>query len=229
MSKRDEAALRHALYALRHPRGRYSADRASQLSGVPVSTVYDWQRNDIYVPDLAAGHPMAWSYRDLVYLRLLAWLRQQRMQRPTAADKVRRLKRHVERGGEVQVIRADDRTFLVDDEPVGRFDGSTVLFASLLDSFDLLATVEELGQGRLWGPNLVAPSEHTYISPWVLGGDPCIDESRIPTSAVFALREERGLDTAAIVELYPGLRSEAADDAYLLERRLRGVHEAPAA
>src|SRR5829696_8281996 len=63
------------LHALRHPRGRYAADRAAQLSGIPRSTLYDWQRADVYVPDFAGGSPMAWSYRDLVFVRVLAWLR----------------------------------------------------------------------------------------------------------------------------------------------------------
>lgn len=62
-------------YALRHPRGRYNADRTSQLSGVPKSTVYDWRRDGILVPDFTAANPSMWSYRDLVLLRLLAWLR----------------------------------------------------------------------------------------------------------------------------------------------------------
>ena len=222
----DQTALGRAMYALRHPRGRYSAERASQLAGVPVSTIYDWQRNAVYVPDFAGGQPMAWSYRDLVYLRLLAWLRQGKMPRPMASDHVRRFKRYVEQGNEVDVIRADSRTFLVDDENVSRFTGTTVLFASLLDAFDRLATVEDLGHGRLWGPNLVTPSAHTYISPWVLCGDPCIEESRVPTSAVFALRTERGLTNADVIDLYPGLAEDAAEDAYALETRLRGLKAA---
>lgn len=62
----SETQRQELLQAMRHPRGRYSADRASQLSGVPTSTIYDWQRNDIYVPDFGGASPMAWSYRDLV-------------------------------------------------------------------------------------------------------------------------------------------------------------------
>jgi uncharacterized protein (DUF433 family) len=64
---------------------------------------------------------------------------------------------------------------------------------------------------------------HTSISPWVLAGDPCVRGTRIPTAAIRALREDRGLTFANIVELYPGLSTEAAEDADLLERRLRGL------
>ncbi|MGH9154462.1 MAG: hypothetical protein ACRD1K_01075 [Acidimicrobiales bacterium] len=47
--------------------------------------------------------------------------------------------------------------------------------------------------------------------------------TRIPTATILALHEERGLSTAQIVELYPGLGPAAAEDAYELEKRLRGI------
>jgi uncharacterized protein (DUF433 family) len=214
------------LTAMRHPRGRYSADRASQLSGVATSTVYDWQRNQIYVPDFGGASPMAWSYRDLVYLRLLAWLRQLKMPRPKAADWVAEVKQHVAEGNELRRIRATAESVVFDDETTDRKTGANLLpfddFTGLLSVFDLLDPVEELGKDPLWGPDLVTPSTHTYISPWVLGGDPCVENTRIPTSTILALHEERGLSTAQIVELYPGLSTDAAEDAYELEKRLRG-------
>jgi uncharacterized protein (DUF433 family) len=89
--------------------------------------------------------------------------------------------------------------------------------------FSLLEPIGELGgKARLWAPDLVTPSTFTFISPWVMAGDPCVARTRIPTASVHALREERGLGTGEIVELYPGLTFEAAEDAYHLERRLRG-------
>ncbi|MGH9223064.1 MAG: DUF433 domain-containing protein [Acidimicrobiales bacterium] len=96
---------------------------------------------------------------------------------------------------------------------------------ALLHTFDLLDPIEELrrrGQGRVWAPDLVRPSEQTFISPWVLAGEPCVEQTRIPTAAVYALHEERGLSAQDIVKLYAGLTVTDADDAYVLERRLRG-------
>jgi uncharacterized protein (DUF433 family) len=216
-------------YALRHPRGRYVVDRAAQLSGVPRSTLYDWRREAIYVPDFDALRPIAWSYRDLVYLRLLAWLRQLGMPPPKASNRVASVKWRVSEGARIRRIRTDGRTLVLDDEVEADPGGENLLpfddFAGLLRTFDLLEPIEELrrrGQRRVWAPDLVTPSSHTFISPWVLAGDPCVDRSRIPTAAIHALREERGLSTADVVQLYPGLTPEAADDAFLLERRLRG-------
>ncbi|MBV8986238.1 MAG: DUF433 domain-containing protein [Acidimicrobiia bacterium] len=56
----------------------------------------------------------------------------------------------------------------------------------------------------------------------MLAGDPCVDGTRIPTSAIHALQERRGLSSAEVVELYPGLTMEAADDAHALEQHLCG-------
>ena len=98
----------------------------------------------------------------------------------------------------------------------------------LLSVFKFQAQVSDFGKRRLWGPDLIMPSEHTYILPWVLGGDPCVRRSRIPTANIHALRQERGLTTPQIVKLYPGLNPEKADDAYKLESRLRGTQPAAA-
>jgi len=217
-------------FALRHPRGSYRAERAAQLSGVPKSTLYDWRRDKIYVPDFDSGSPVLWSYRDLVYLRLLAWLRQLGMPRPTAARQVATVKDRVSGGAEVRALHADRNVVLIGDEQMTHVGGPNLLpfddLAGLLATFDLLDPIEELrrrGQKRAWAPDLITPSTHTSISPWVLAGDPCIRETRIPTAAIRALREQRGLTFGNIVELYPGLSAEAAKDADLLERRLRGL------
>ena len=227
-------------YALRHPRGRYTAERASQLSGIPKSTVYDWRRDAVLVPDYPAASPTMWSYRDLVLLRLLAWLRQGGMPRPVATDKVASVRKQLTRGLDVRLIHATRSDIVLSDGLGGtdfEDDRDNLLpsadFYSLLGTFDLLEPIEELRSARnrpIWAPDLVTPSTHSVISPWVLGGDPCITRSRIPTSAVFALSTERRLPVNAIVELYPGLTADATVDAIGLERRLRGLdHTEPIA
>lgn len=224
-----EAERQSVAYALRHPRGRYVAERASQLSGVPKSTVYDWRRNDVYVPDFNEASPAAWSYRDLVLLRLMAWLRQGGMPRPTASDKVRSVKDQLSKGVDVRLIHATKTDVVLEsdqDEPVSD-DRENLLpssdFYRLLGTFDLHEPIDELrrpGDRPVWAPDLVMPSTHSFISPWVMAGDPCIDRTRIPTSSVYALRTERSLPTSAIVKLYPDLTPEAVDDAIELESRL---------
>jgi uncharacterized protein (DUF433 family) len=227
---RSEEMTGVVVFALRHPRGSYPVERAAQLSGVPRSTLYDWRGDKVYVPDFDRASPVLWSYRDLVYLRLLAWLRQLGMARPTAARQVAGVKERVSRGADVRMLQADRNVLLIGDERATDAGGPNLLpfddLSGLLATFDLLDPIEELrrrGQKRVWAPDLVTPGTHTSISPWVLAGDPCIRNTRIPTAAIRALHEDRGLAFANVVQLYPGLTREAAEDAYLLERRLRGL------
>ena len=127
---------------------------------------------------------------------------------------------------------------MLSGDPETRFDDdkdSLLPFANfydLLATFDLREPIEELrstARKDVWAPDLVAPSQHSRISPWVLAGDPCVANSRIPTAAIFALRTERNLPAASVVELYPGLSASAVEDVISLERRLRSVDEPLAA
>jgi hypothetical protein len=117
---------------LRTPRGRYAADRASQLAGVPRSTIYDWNRNAILVPDFAHARPMEWSYRDLVFLRLTAWLRIQGMPRPFVANRVRFLRERLNSAiDDATIVRSDGRVFPFASEEIDHFTGAQVISGML--------------------------------------------------------------------------------------------------
>ena len=235
MPDSSRSAHRAVTLALRHSRGRYDNSRASQLAGIPTSTLYEWRRNRIYVPDFNDERPAAWSYRDLIYLRLMAFLRQGGMERHTAARQVKRLKREVERGADVEYIYASKKTLVVDAGRTSRTTGESLLpfetLSGLFRAFSLQEPIKELmGEHqirRLWAPDLVRPSEHTFISPWIMAGDPCVVDTRIPTASIFALRTERGLSNKQIVALYKDdLTRDATEEAFVLESHLRGLAEA---
>lgn len=216
------------LYALEVPRGRYSANRAAQLSGVPERTVYHWARHEVMQPDFDDQNPKSWSYRDLVYLRLLAFLRGRQVALDPAAELVRRLRREFAEGGaevETSVISAGGGGYaLGPDMQVDMLTGQVAFetMVSYVGRFDLLAPIEAGGPAQhLWGPNLVRPSARTEISPWVLSGEPVIESSRIPTATIYALTTSRNLAAADIADLYPGLDVDKIRDAVGLERRLR--------
>ena len=58
--------------------GAYAADRASALSGVPKSTIHYWARTELLVPSVSRSKVKLWSYADLMGLRIIYWLRQQK-------------------------------------------------------------------------------------------------------------------------------------------------------
>ena len=220
------------LSALRSPRGHYRCERASQLSGIPARTLRDWRQSQILVPDWHDLRPCGWSYRDIVFARLLAWLRGKNMGRGDAAAHVGTL-REVLAASEIDPtvaadpsVRSDGKVFLIGDEQGDRATGQQVFDAlvTFLDVFELAEPIEGVSRGNLWGPSLVRPSEHTYISPNVIAGEPCIINSRIPTGSIHALHTERGLSVDGIRGLYPQLEKSGIEDAIWLEGRLRGAH-----
>lgn len=229
LSAEEEWQLRIALASAR---GRYPYDRASQLSGVPRRTVHHWAHQGWVVPDFHQGHPMSWSYRDLVFLRFFAWVRSKGMSPNDAHERVTYLKRVLQESiGAVREIRSDGVSVFIGDETVDRLTNwqgiaDVVRFVGV---FDLMAPLDE-GAGKankLWGPHLIHPSRYTYISPWIMGGQPCVRGTRVPSSALFALNYERGLEPEAIAQLYSNMEQVAVVDSITLEKRIRRLASNP--
>ncbi len=213
------------LRALKYPRGRYDAQRAHQLSGVPSRTLHDWATAEVLVPDWVTARPRGWSYRDIVYARLLAWLRSKHMARSAAAERVGYLRQLLGKSDIDPSIHSDGTIFLIADEHTDRFTGQQAfdVVVRVLDVFELTEPIKGVSRGDLWGPSLVRPSKHTYISPWVLAGEPCVADSRVPSASLYALAADRGLSAAGIQRLYPSLQVEAVEDALKMESRLRAA------
>ena len=112
-----------------------------------------------------------------------------------ASQQIQLLKQQIVRGHEVRYLYANRETLLADAERVNRVTGASLLpfdnLSALFRVFNILEPVRELSSEhrRLWAPDLVQPSLHTFISPWVMAGDPCVAQTRIPTASIHALRE----------------------------------------
>lgn len=177
------------------------------------------------MPDYA--HPWEWSYRDLIFVRLVAWLRSKGMRRPEVTDRVAAIRVRLAESDTVDVLRSDGRVLLMGDDPGDARTGQLAMppVLSFLDEFDLTAPIEaqdEFGRRRhMWGPDLLTPSPRSYISPQVMGGEPCVTETRIPTGTLFALHTERALLVENICGLYDELEPSDVADALQLESRLR--------
>ena len=223
LSEQERQVLREAL---KTPRGRYDVTRAVQLSGVPRSTVYHWARTGVLVPDYSTDTPKAWSYRDLVYLRLTVWLRIHGLALEDVAGLVRTWRELFESDSDAPTEVLTDGIGVA----LGHFDEDILSgqapfekMAEYVAKFDLLAPVGiyELRRRHIWGPNLFRPTRQTTISPWVMSGEPCLSGSRIPTSNLYALSINRGLQPHEIAKLYPASEPVAIVEAIELETRLR--------
>src|SRR5262249_20399447 len=119
----------NTVVAMASPRGAYSADRAAALSGVPMSTVHWWARNDVLVPSISARRAKLWSYSDLMGLRIIYWLRPTKEPRDGAS--VPRTAMPAVRRALQQIAELDLRLWGEDTGPVVAVDrgGAVVILA----------------------------------------------------------------------------------------------------
>jgi uncharacterized protein (DUF433 family) len=208
-------------------RGAYPAPRAAALSGVPLSTVHDWARKEVLVPSISPERVKLWSYADLMGLRIIHWLRQDkdlangRVPRTTMSAVKRALTTLTELdmalwtedvGPSVVVDRAGQ--VLVRTDPHHEADARQRVLDDELEVLSPFPT----GDG-LRGPDLVAPRPRLRIVPGKLGGSPHVVHTRLESQALGALAES-GLPSAKIYWLYPDIEHSAIDEALDLEQQL---------
>ena len=213
------------LAALRGPRGHYNCERASQLSGIPARTLRDWRQSGVLIPDWSDNRPFGWSYRDIVYVRLLAWLRGLGMNRDEAARHVSSLRSDLA-AAEIDPtvaadpsVRSDGIVFLIGQEQGDRLTGQQV-FDALVPFLNVFELWSDRGlSGGTLGSELIRPSEPpTY--PQRRAGEALYVKSA-SHKPIHALHTERGLRVGDIGKLYPQLdRKESKTP--LRGGRLRG-------
>ena len=209
---------------LSRPVGRYDAERASQLSGIPERTVRFWGETGVVVPDYAKGAPMHWSYRDLVFLRLAAWLRSKKMEPKWVGARIAAVREWLEDPkSNLELVRSQGKSMVVGDEALDRVSGELLIpeVVTFISDWDLFASLPETPRQHLWGPHLLRPTSRIQIIPWVMAGEPCIESTRVPTSTIFALHNNRGLNAPRIAHLYPDLTEDSILEAIDLEGKLR--------
>lgn len=214
-------------------RGAYSADRASALSGVPISTVYYWASHDIVTPSLAHVRPKLWTYNDVIALRIVQWLRRDKHDAAkTSMPEVRKALRGLDALGaslaspevQIRVDRSGRIVFSVGDSQ-WRAVGSKkdVAVAGVLPgALDPLAefVLDDDAHRDSVGPNLRQPREHLRIIPGKLGGEPHVDGTRISSLMVADMIREGGYKPATVRRLYPMLTEQQITECVDLEEQL---------
>lgn len=201
--------------------GHYEAERAAALAGVPNNTLYYWARTGLILPSVSAEREKLWSYRDLLTLRLVRWLRTPKEDLSiarTTMSEVRQLLDKVgddlwrvdEAGRDVPTILvARDGSVVMNERPRSTLGGQYLLDGDELDLFAPFGT----------GVDLRVPRPRLRIVPGKVSGEPHLAGSRLTTRTVAALAE-RGFSTGQIAELYPREDRVALEEALELERSL---------
>jgi uncharacterized protein (DUF433 family)/DNA-binding transcriptional MerR regulator len=206
--------------------GAYTADRAAALSGVPKSTLYYWARKGHLHPSVSLD-PRLWSYKDLLALRTIYWLRQPKRAfeldvRATSMSKIQRALRQLrdlsldlfdnERPIVAVTINGD---IVLDKEalPLQLVEGQ-YLERELID---IVGPFEGLEGTR--GPSLTNPRSNVRIAPGKISGAPHIAGTRLPTQSIYTLKQ-RGFTVENLGRLYPFASREALSDSIDLEEQL---------
>lgn len=210
----------------------YTAERAAGLAGVPLSTLHYWSREGIWTPSVSSVRVKLWSFSDLLGLRLIDWLRQEKQELrlpKSSMAQIRRALGSVESFGE----RLAQQSLQVWVDPKGGIvlGEKNRLFVALkggwlqglVDSkIDLIDAYQS--RSGLKAPNLATPRPTLRIIPGKLSGEPHVADTRIETRVLAALGT-RGFDSSRVLELYPILTEKNIDEALDLEEQLeRALH-----
>ena len=195
--------------------GHYEAERAAALAGVPRSTLYYWARTDLIVPSISPHREKLWSYRDLLTLRLVRWLRLPRDDLGVAATTMSDVRKLTDTVGErlwsidasgreaPTILVGRDGTVFLNERPRRTLDGHVLVH----DRLDLFAPFER-------GVDLRAPRPRLRIVPGKVAGEPHLVGSRLTTRTVAGL-VLRGFSVEKIAALYshedPGALAEAIE------------------
>ena len=180
------------------------------------------------VPSVARTKVKRWSYADLLMLRLVDWLRQDKPDyQDVARVSVQMIRQRLERTEDLGeqlldrglVVWVDHKGQLVLEEPGG---GMHVPLGhgfaqEVVDT--KVNLVRPFGFEGLRGPDLVRPRPTLRIVPGKLSGEPHVEATRIPTRRLATLAR-RGFAEERILEMYSVLDPTNVAEAIDLEGQL---------
>lgn len=211
--------------------GYYSTSQVSRLGRVPLRTLYEWRERGIIRPSveviaegLRAEH--GYSYADLTIIKIMRALRDDRLDLKSVGVALRHL---FDRLGPPSRGWADSRVYILEDKVYAersdewaataatRF-GQKVETRLFGDMFEELRGLEEAG-------SILVPqdfSQSVEIGPDVMGGDPVVKKTRVPT-AILATLYKRGRSLKDLAELYRPIPQETIKAAIDYEEYLHSA------
>lgn len=197
---------------------------ASKMSGASIGQLAYWRSSGVLKPELESSKPpLLYSFRDIVALRTVAWLRSdhslQSVRKALATLPELDLAEHpakyklVKLGKSIGVVADDDPTRAIDlvKEP------GQITLGTLQDVF---AEFETHGHRRV--DSLIHPREGVEVNPAKLGGWPTIVGTRVPYDVVAALIGDGTISPNDVVLYYPGVSAQAARDALDYHQSIMG-------
>jgi uncharacterized protein (DUF433 family) len=215
--------------------GFYSTSQVSRLARIPLSTLYDWKSRGIIKPSIQLMDKDlvvldGYSYADLTIIKILRALREDQIDLSSAGIALKHL---WERLGAPSRGWADAHVYLVGKR----------IYAEKQDEWETTAATQ-FGQKveiRLFGElfqelkeqeeegDILIPKDFwgfIEINPKVMGGQPVIRGTRVPTS-ILATLKEKGKSLREIARLYSSIPKRTIEKAVQYEEFLdRAVAQA---
>lgn len=184
----------------------------STLSGVTMSQLYDWRRKDILLPEVSPSNPALYSFRDVLALRTIAFLRAKvSLQKVRTAFETLRKYDLVEHPSAYR-FGSDGKTIVVRDN-----DGSVLDLVRKKGQTELFTLDEIFEPFKNFNGDQVVdfkrPRPGLELDNRRLGGWPTIAGTRVPYDSIAQLFADGYYKVEDVEHFYPNVSVEAARDA----------------
>lgn len=206
--------------------GFYSTSQVSRLARVPLRTLYEWKQRGIIIPSVEVLNEQddvvdeGYSYADMTIIKIMRAASGGRLELKSLQATLRHL---FERLGDPSQGWADANVYLVGnrvyaekpdewDVTVATQFGQKADRALFGDMFSVLRELEEPGA-------ILIPEEYrpyVQINPDVMGGEPVVKHTRVPT-AVLAMLRKKGKTLAELARLYQTIPRKLIEQAIQYE------------
>ncbi len=201
----------------------YTPELAVKLSGATSYQLTKWRRTGLLVPEVQPKRPPIYSYRDVVALRAMVFLRAK-----TSAQKLRAA------WGKLDMVALADHpsdfSFGTDGKVifVRRPDGVVMDLTHKTGHLVTEYTFEELFEefNNFRGETVVnfeRPAKSLTVHPRTLGGWPVVAGTRVPFDTIAQLVDEESVFVEDIPEMFPRVSIAAARDAIAFSRALEAA------
>lgn len=200
----------------------FPADLTSVLTGASIHQLRRWRSSGLAVPEVRESRPMLFSFRDVVALRTIVWLRSNiSLQRIRTAFSNLDVLDFTEHPSKYK-FATDGKTIVVADEAGLGVDlvkqpGQPSLFtlAEVFAAFDNIHAQPVVDFRR--------PRKNIAVNGRRMGGWPTVTGTRVTYDAVARLVDNKTVFIDDVPHFYPGVTAEAAADAISLSEQVQGV------
>lgn len=182
------------------------------LSGTTLSQLYTWRSSGILIPEDSPKQPPLYSFRDVVALRTVAFLRSKvSLQKVRKAFETLREFDFVEHPSEY-LFGTDGKTIVVQD-----YDGTVLDLVTRKGQTELFTMQQIFQEFTNFNGDSVVNFEHPRpnleLNSRRMGGWPTIRGTRVPYDAVADLLADGYYNVEDISNFYPTVNPSAAIDA----------------